>query len=118
MTNYDTIKQKAQNDLILSYGRKATFWSRIKSIETTVWHSDPHFISRQDNIFLVPILLEDLSSVERPLSDSLKFLSSLDQELKWSKKRSAESGPIKKVKEENIVNVELKKICNMSIDQV
>ena len=110
-------------------------WSNGLNIRLKVWYSDyesrhpsskyfttcgiqiPPFFEHEQH-FLVPILLEDLSLVERPLSDSLKFLSSLDQELKWSKKRSADSEPVKKVKEENIVNVELKKICNMSIDQV
>ena len=92
--------------------------SHVTEILNSVWHSDPALFQDMNNILLVPILLEDLSLVERPLSDSLKFLSALDQELKWSKKRSAELGTVKKVKQENIVNVQLKKICNMSIDQV
>ncbi len=68
------------------------------------------------NIPPCKVLLEDISSLEQPLSNSIKFLSALEQEMKWSK--------IEKKRDENsnVINLEsgitVKAVCTMSTVEV
>ena len=90
------------------------------------------------NIPPCKLLLEEISSLEQPLSNSIKFLSALEQEMKWAgakieaKKKRSDEGK-KKIQVENsvdngdnadsnVINLEcgitLKAVCTMSTEEV
>jgi hypothetical protein len=67
----------------------------------------------------VPLLLEDLSSVEQPISENIRFLSSLDQEIKESFAAAKVEEKVANKKEERRAGrFDVKSICTMSAEEV